>query len=349
MKNGNKGSFPFRRGVNASHHTGQVRKGRPFADPATFAAEDAAWIASAGFDHIRMPLDGEQLLRDGNREIDHGRMDSLMASLQLAREAGLGVVLDMHSLPGGHTVAEPRQLTVFTDPEERKVAVKLWSELARACGDFAPEELVFELFNEPVVAHAEELNHFYAELAGAVWNVAPRRCCVCTANLWGHHREVEKLRLPEGGPALYGMHYYEPFVFTHQASPWTELGPHGIKDVPFPGPVPDSLRKFPEGHELRDLVGTEMTEAQIEGHFGRVARLMRERKSELLLSEFGVYKMAPGASALRWLEVVLSALEEEGLPWTIWDYKGGFAIRDAGSGQWTETGKTVARFLDHPE
>lgn len=42
-------AFPFRRGVNASQHTGQVRRGRPFADPEMFAAGYAALIAETGF------------------------------------------------------------------------------------------------------------------------------------------------------------------------------------------------------------------------------------------------------------------------------------------------------------
>ncbi len=47
----------------------------------------------------------------------------------------------------------------------------------------------------------------------------------------------------------------------------------------------------------------------------------------LISNEFGVYrKVTPEASRMQWLRDVRTALEKDGIAWTMWDYRGGFGV-----------------------
>ena len=51
------------------------------------------------------------------------------------------------------------------------------------------------------------------------------------------------------------------------------------------------------------------------------------------IGEFGVYDRAPDDSRLRWVTAVREACARHDFGWAVWDYRGGFAVRDpAGEG-----------------
>ena len=47
----------------------------------------------------------------------------------------------------------------------------------------------------------------------------------------------------------------------------------------------------------------------------------------LICNEFGVYRhVTPEASRMQWIRDVRTALEADGIGWTMWDYRGGFGV-----------------------
>lgn len=113
---------------------------------------DIAAIASAGFDHIRLPLnsrlifDGDELIGEVIRHAD--------SVIDWCRWEGLTCVLDLHGAPGGQTGANiddsPRGLPeLFTDADYFDAGVRLWGLLAKRYGK-DPTVSCFDLLNEPL-------------------------------------------------------------------------------------------------------------------------------------------------------------------------------------------------------
>jgi endoglucanase len=54
----------------------------------------------------------------------------------------------------------------------------------------------------------------------------------------------------------------------------------------------------------------------------------------LVCNEFGVYrKTSKPEDRARWLNNVRTALERDGIGWTMWDYEGGFGVVDKKEGK----------------
>ena len=93
-------AFGIRRGVNISHWLSQ--SGRRGADRREwFTEKDVELIASLGFDHIRLPVDEEQLWdQAGKKEPEAFAL--LHKAIGWARESKLRVVVDLHILRSHH-------------------------------------------------------------------------------------------------------------------------------------------------------------------------------------------------------------------------------------------------------
>ena len=71
-KDGQPATFRLKRGTNISHWLSQsTRRGKNRA--AFFTEKDVTFIASHGFDHIRIPVDEEQLWTEKNEPIPNSR------------------------------------------------------------------------------------------------------------------------------------------------------------------------------------------------------------------------------------------------------------------------------------
>src|SRR5690348_1872665 len=65
----NKGPFKIRRGTNIAHWLSQSRT-RGAERESFFTKKDVQFIASAGFDHFRLPVDEEQLWDSTGKRYD---------------------------------------------------------------------------------------------------------------------------------------------------------------------------------------------------------------------------------------------------------------------------------------
>ncbi|MCK5210893.1 MAG: cellulase family glycosylhydrolase, partial [Cyclobacteriaceae bacterium] len=84
--------FPLKRGVNISHWLSQS-KVRGADREAFFKKEDVDFIASIGCDHIRIPIDEEQMWdEEGNKETE--AFELLHKAIGWAFENDLKVIID---------------------------------------------------------------------------------------------------------------------------------------------------------------------------------------------------------------------------------------------------------------
>lgn len=319
-------AYTFKRGVNISHWLSQNTDTLTYAAP-WFGERDVVWIAQQGFDHIRLPVDGRLCVRpDGS--LDEAKLAPVDDTVRWARARGLGVVLDMHFLPGADFNG-PGDGRAFEDLALQEKVADFWRRLARRFANEGPW-LRLEILNEPVAPTNQQLNLFNRRMLAAIRESNPTRIVYLSSNKWSTFSTVTDLEVPDDPNIAVTVHYYEPMVFTHQRAPWA-----GFKDtmpaVAFPGRVPD-LSGATTGNQPPNVrTGDELTVASIEAGFARVAAWAADhaRGREIYLGEFGVYKSADPASKRRWIAAVREAAEKRGWSWAVWDYNDSFGVRDA--------------------
>jgi endoglucanase len=325
------GTFVIRRGVNVSHWLSQSnRRGQARRD--YFTKKDVEFIASLGYDHIRLPVDEEQLWDEaGNKEAE--AFELLHDAIGWASDCKLRVVVDLHILRSHHFNA--REKPLWTDPAAQERFFQLWRELSAELRRYPVGRVAYELMNEPVADDPEDWNRLVARAVEVIRENEPRRKIVIGSNRWQSVSTFDRLRIPEGDRnIILSFHFYTPMLITHHRASWTAVGKYD-------GPVdyPGMLVKPEDVEGLSDDVARIVknnnglyNRQRLEQLLAKPLALSRKLDLPLYCGEWGAITRCPREARLRWYADVRANLEKHGIAWANWDYKGGFGIV-AGDGQ----------------
>ena len=318
----------LRHGINASEWFAQssdysaARTGR-YTD-----AGDIALMAKLGFDNVRLsidpaPLEADPRGADGMNAEFLARLDRAVDAMLANR---LAVEIDIH--PEG-----PYKQQVRTSNEAVDRFTTLWRRLAAHYATRDPEKVFFEIMNEPEVSDPYRWAGIQARVAAAIREAAPRNTIIATGPNYSGILDLLAMPRLSDGNVIYTFHFYEPHEFTHQGAGWGATWWIYTHDIPYPASensMPDLVRQVPDlayrfalenywldrwdGHRIRLM----MDEA---------AFWAKTNNVPLICNEFGAYReySAP-ASRMNWLRDVRTALEADGIGWTMWDYRGGFGV-----------------------
>jgi hypothetical protein len=318
----------FARGLNVNHWLGDNLPPSMLPDAlygaAWFDEEDVRWIAERGFDHLRISVNGARWI-DAKGDLDEAALAPFERALGWAKAHGLGVVLEMHGLPGFRSALRGEKIadaaSPFTDEATQGDAAYLWWLVARRFAGEG-EALRFELLGGPRAEAPAQILAFNRRCLAAIRRISPTRV-VYLAPREPNLELAAEVELPDPYTAL-TVHLWEPDVFAFQ---YLEERPL----VRFPGRVPDlgAFAKDDEG--ARQFSKTELTPAQVDARIDRLAQRARAAAGthEIYIGAWGVYRRADDASARRWVRTVQAALERNRLSWALYDYHTGCAVRDA--------------------
>ncbi|MHC4206535.1 MAG: glycoside hydrolase family 5 protein, partial [Planctomycetota bacterium] len=150
----NESTFHISRGVNISHWLSQSQR-RGQQRLAYFTEKDVAYIAGLGYDHIRLPIDEEQMWdENGNKEDE--AFELLHNAIKWSESRHLKVVVDLHILRSHHFNAEDKPL--WTDPKAQEKFLLLWEDLSSELKQYPVGLVAYELMNEPVADDPEDWN-----------------------------------------------------------------------------------------------------------------------------------------------------------------------------------------------
>jgi endoglucanase len=277
-------------------------------DPARGHLKDVHFklIREAGFNHVRVNL---HPLRDGRPDAAGQLREEFFKTMDWAVDQalanGLLVILDFHD-----------DLAISPDPEgKRKEFLESWTAIAEHCKS-RPDTVLFEILNEPAGKFTyESWNEYWRAALAIIRQSNPNRTVIIGPAMWDGVGELDHLQLPPGDRNIIAtVHYYNPFHFTHQGTPWTE-------------------EKDSSGVTW---TGTEAELKAMEEDFSKVADWAKTNNRPIYMGEFGTYDKAEMPSRVRWTASVARQLEKRGWSWACWQFAEDFALFDMRTQKWVE-------------
>lgn len=318
--------FKFDRGINISHWLSQSNvRGKARAD--YFTEKDVAYIASVGFDHLRIPIDEEQMFfEDGEKDTEAFAL--LHDALGWCRKYNLRTVVDLHILRSHYFNADVKPL--FTDVKAQEAFYGCWRKISSELHTYSNGWVAYELMNEPVADKPDDWNRLFNRCIEVIRELEPNRTLIVGSNLWQSYKTVKDLELPENDKnIIISFHYYHPFLFTHYQAAWTPEAEY-TGNVHYPGSVvlpedlvslsPDIANKYESWtHEIynKDVFAE---------NFEEVLQIARSHGLKVYCGEYGCINSSPVPDRIRWWRDINEVFTSKGIARAVWDYKGGFGI-----------------------
>ncbi len=316
---------PFSRGINL---TGWFQVNSPGHIQFTrFTKKDFQNIKSLGCDVVRLPVNmhsftsGEPLFT-----VDPLYFSFLDSAITWCEELSLYIILDNHSF-------DPN---VSTSPDIGNILTSVWKQTSlryKNRSDF----LLYEILNEPHGITTQAWGEIQKQVINAIRANDSRHIIVVGGSGYNSYMELKNLPVYSDQKLLYTFHFYDPFVFTHQGASWVAPSMEPLSGVPFPYDaagmpgIPASLRNT--------WIESNLLSYPVNGNVSSIKNLIdiaiefrNSRGVNIFCGEFGVYiPNSDPDDRIYWYDAVCQYLEENNIPWTMWDYKGSFGLFNKGS------------------
>jgi len=133
----------FKRGTNISHWLSQSSV-RGSQRQNYFTEKDVQYLAGLGFDHLRIPVDEEQLWKeDGQKDTESFAL--LKNALGWCHRYKLDAIVDLHILRSHHFNEKVKRL--WTDPAAQERFAQCWRDLSGELKNYAVGDVAYELMN----------------------------------------------------------------------------------------------------------------------------------------------------------------------------------------------------------
>lgn len=307
-------------GTNLAHWLSQTR--RTGAERRQFIVEDdIAYIADLGFDHVRLPIDEQQMwTEDGARDED--AFAALHDAVRWSLKYDLMILIDLHILRSHHFNAAEKPL--WTEAAAQEQFIELWRDLSADLRDYPVEAVAYELMNEPVADDPDDWNKLLARTLAAVRELEPNRTIVIGSNRWQSADTFDELVVPNDRNIILSYHFYEPFLLSHYGTAWTDLRDYS-GPVRYPGVIltQKEFDDLPDDQKepARRFAGRRFDKQVLTEMMGKPLRVAKELDLPLYCGEFGIFDKAPNADRVRWYADIRAIFEEHNVSYASWNYK----------------------------
>jgi len=325
----------LRHGINASEWFAQSASDYSAARTSAYTDDtDIGLMAKLGFDNVRLSIDPVPL----EQGLDHdGQYADFLARLDHAVDTmlaqGLAVQIDIHP-------EEPYKQAVRSGNDGVTRFVMLWRRLAAHYADRNPDLVFFEIMNEPEVSDPYRWAGIQAAAAAAIREAAPNNTIIATGPNYSDIQDLlTQHPLPDGN-VIYNFHFYDPHQFTHQGATWGEPWWSYTHNIPYPSATDGMQAALDEVPDLRDRFELEQyfldrwDASHIRLLIDEAAAWGKANGVPLICNEFGAHRpKTDPAARMAWIHDVRTALEADGIGWTMWDYRGSFGVVYKQNGQ----------------
>jgi hypothetical protein len=307
---------------------------------------------------MRVPLDLGPLMQGGESERRQIIAD-VVAVVSAINRHSLNVLVTLfppslqHELPQAY-------LDGLEGPKFRAYSAMV-ERVAAALAPIDKGGVALEAMNEPQspcrIRFGTDWTAYQQNLVERIRRIAPQLPLFLTGGCWSNIEGIVLLDsdLLRDRRNFVSVHFYYPFLFTHQSATWTLPYLAGTIGVPFPasaGSLDDALEltraRFTTAglapgtdrsaaqakaeSEIRRYFHEEQGTAQVEEWMQRVADWQKQQQVDadrIVFTEFGAMKQEIAsveidrASRARWLRAASSAIESHGWGWTAYVLRDG--------------------------
>ena len=332
---------------------------KSYADPAYPGARQALTLFDfdelrrVGFDHMRVPLDLGPLMQ-GNERQRQAILNDLVSVITEIHRHGLAVLVTLFPPSLQHEL--PETYLDGTDGPKFRVYAAMVERVAAALAPVSSGTVALEAMNEPQsecrVRFGTDWTSYQQILVDRIRRIAPQMPLFITGGCWSNIEGIVLLDtdLLRDRRNLVSVHFYYPFLFTHQGATWTTPYLAGTIGVPYPasaGSIDETLSLTRDRFKTARLGGgadqaamekkaeTEIARyfregqgpAQVEEWMNKVADWQRRQRVDsdrIVFTEFGAMKQTidgveiDRASRARWLRDTSSAITSRGWGWTVY-------------------------------
>ena len=317
----------FLKGVNLGGWISQFEKYDQEHFKTFIVKKDIEYIASLGFDHVRVPVDYNVLEDEEGNPLEEG-MQYLINCRQWCEEYGLNMLIDLHECYGYSfdplKVDMDREKFFYDDALQERF-LKLWERIAKQFAAY-PNQVAFEPLNEVVLKEvADAWNKVAARYIKMMRTIVPESYLVIGGVCYNSVVTVPLLDLPLDDHIVYNFHCYEPFIFTHQGAYWVENMPSDFRIE-----YPKTLEEYREiGSKLdEELAGavyqeniSEIGEKFFEDIFAPAIEKAKKDNVPLYCGEYGAIEIADNQSRLAWMKDIHTVMAKYGIGRALWNYK----------------------------
>ena len=200
-----------------------------------------------------------------------------------------------------------------------------------------PEQVFFELRNEPHDIKAEDWRAQAEEIIKTIRQITPHHTLIIGFHDWNSRAALIDSKPFADANIIYTFHYYDPFVFTHQGATWSSEGLPELKGVPFPWSKnqPIETPATAKGKWVENQINSYEKDSSAEKMFAdlKAAKDWSEiNKVPIFLGEFGSYgKKTATEDRCHHARVIYSALGKLNIPSAWWEWDGGFNMFERGT------------------
>ena len=282
---------------------------------------DIQYIAQLGFQHVRLPIDEEQMW-DENGKRHEDAFQLMFNCIDWCIENNLRIVIDLHILRSHHFNEAEKPL--WTDPKAQQQFCDLWSDLSSALKHYPLSMVAYELMNEAVADDHAEWNKLVTRCFDVIRKSEPQRLIVIGSNRWQSVDTFDALQVPSDKNIILSFHFYDPFLLTHYHASWSSTRVY-TGPVHYPGIIltQDEFDALPEEQKAvaQGYIGKENNKQTMTDRMAKPIAKAKELGLRLYCGEYGVIDEAPQADRVRWYQDMMAIFEEQGISSANWNYK----------------------------
>lgn len=317
---------PFSRGVNLTGWF-QVDNARQIQFT-KYTKDDLANIKSLGCDVIRLPINLHYMTNGApDYTIDPIFFDFLDQVVDWAEELQINLLLDNHSF-------DPN---TDTQPSVENILMKVWPQMAEHYKNRS-KYVYYEVLNEPHGISTTDWCRIQQHVIDTIRTIDQTHTIIVGPSGFNSYNELKNMPVYTDSNLIYTFHFYDPFMFTHQGATWVSYM-QDLAGVPFPYdaarmPATPASAKGTWVESSLNSYKNDGTVAAVKDWLDIAVNFKNSRNVVLYCGEYGVFiPNSPDADRVYWYDVVRKYLEANGIPWTTWDYQGGFGLFKKGSNE----------------
>lgn len=316
----------FQKGVNLGGWISQFAKYDEEHFNTFITIKDIEYIASLGFDHVRVPVD-YNVLEDEEGNIKETGFKYLSNCLEWCIKYNLKMIIDLHECYGysfDPLKVDMDRKKFFYDDALQARFMNLWKEIVTRFKDYQ-DIIAFEPLNEVVLLEVKDAwNQIASNYIKMLREIVPNAYIIIGGVCYNSVTTVEYIDVPVDDKIVFNFHCYEPHIFTHQGNYW-----EGIMPLDFRIGYPKTIKEYREAsvilyNEFKGCLDDDSITMGVE-YFEKIfqpAIAAAEKAGvPLYCGEYGVIDLAQNQDKIRWLSDIHETFKKYGIGRALWNYK----------------------------